>query len=157
MLLGKTAFSNGTGRVKTYTLHCTAHTGRWLLIFASSLSIQVKSSQMWERQETMIWNAIQSFEQTKVANKDSASKMRGGLSLQRIVVSVILNSQLSAVSQSLTPNSQISVLNSQIKLSSQFPSPDSQIPKSQFSASNSQFPVLTMRAPKSKHPILSSS
>ena len=108
---------------------------------------------MWERQETMIWNAIQSFEQTKVANKDSASKMRGGPSLQRIVVSVILNSQLSAVSQSLTPNSQISVLNSQIKLSSQFQSPDSQIPKSQFSASNSQFPVLKFQIPISNLPL----
>ena len=42
----------------------------------------------------MIRNAIKRFEQTKVANEDSASKMHGGTRMQRIIVPVIASWQL---------------------------------------------------------------
>ena len=68
---------------------------------------------------TRIRNAIKRFEQTKVANEDSASKMLGGTRMQRIIVAVTPNWQLSTVSQLLTRSSQISAITPQIQ--SQYP------------------------------------
>ena len=102
------------------------------------------------RETTRIWNAIPSSEQTKVANKQSASKMLGGPRLQRIVVSVTPDSQFSAASQSLTPNSHISVFNSQIKFSTQI----SQLPIPKFPSLNSQHPTLYSQFPISQNSLL---
>ena len=46
----------------------------------------------------MMRNATKGLEQTKVANEESASNMLGGTRMQRIIVSVIPNSQLVAPS-----------------------------------------------------------
>ena len=83
---------------------------------------------------TRIRNAIKRFEQTKVANEDSASKMLGGTRMQRIIVSVIHNS-LSAVSQLLTRSSQISAITPQI---------ESSFHNSQFEIHSSQFSIFSI-------------
>ena len=88
----------------------------------------------------MMRNATKGFEQTKVANEESASNMLGGTRMQRIIFSAMPNWQLSTVSQFLPRSSQISAITPQTKFSthnSQF-----DIHSSQFSIHNSQQPIL---------------
>ena len=63
----------------------------------------------------MMRNAPKRFEQTKVANEESASNMLGGTRMQWIICSAIPNWQLSTVSQFLPRSSQISAITLQIK------------------------------------------